>query len=478
MSLRTPAALSVLALALGAAALAAPALATGHSVTAGPGTSFSPKNLTITAGDTVTWTNVGGTHNVAADDGSFRCANGCDGMGGNGNPATGWSFTLTFNSAGSIPYHCEVHGGSGMTGTITVEAGQSNPGQIKFNASSYSVGEGGGSKTITVQRVNGDDGAVSVHFATSNGSATAGSDYTANSGTLNWADHDSADKTFSVAILQDAAAEGSETVNLTLSAPTGGATLTSPSAAPLTITDDDQGTSQPGTLRFTASAVSIDEDEHMVTLEVERVGGADGAVSAAFATAAGSATADADYETTNGTVSFGDGDAAAKQVQVHVLDDATSEDDETFTVGLSSPTGGAAIGTPSSATVTIEDDDIDTSPCVADATTLCLNENGRFRVRMRWSDFQGGTFDANAVPNTRDSGFFYFLDPNNLEVLVKVLNACVPFEHYWFFGAAASNVGFEITVTDTVGATQQSYYNDLGVFSPAIGDTTSFATCP
>lgn len=85
---------------------------------------FTPSDLTILVGDSVTWTNEEGFHNVVADDGSFRCANGCDSTGGNGDPASSsWSFTLTFNDPETIAYFCEVHGdvgGSGMSGTIEV----------------------------------------------------------------------------------------------------------------------------------------------------------------------------------------------------------------------------------------------------------------------------------------------------------------------------------------------------------------------
>jgi plastocyanin len=104
-----------------------PALAPGatHEVQVGPGLSFNPKNLNIQVGDTVRWTNAGGFHNVVASGpGGFRCANGCDDTGGNGNPsAASWSFQRTFTQAGAIHYSCEVHSGSGMTGDITVAAG-------------------------------------------------------------------------------------------------------------------------------------------------------------------------------------------------------------------------------------------------------------------------------------------------------------------------------------------------------------------
>lgn len=88
---------------------------------------FSPQFLTIQAGDTVTFLNLGGYHNVVADDGSFRCAHGCDGdgEGGNGNPTSDlWFATVVFPTPGTVGYFCEPHGspGSGMFGTIIVQA--------------------------------------------------------------------------------------------------------------------------------------------------------------------------------------------------------------------------------------------------------------------------------------------------------------------------------------------------------------------
>jgi len=84
---------------------------------------FSPTTLTITAGDRVTFVNQGGFHNVAADDGSFRCAKSCSGSGGDPDSVL-WSSTVTLASPGTFGYHCEVHGaaGQGMFGTITVLA--------------------------------------------------------------------------------------------------------------------------------------------------------------------------------------------------------------------------------------------------------------------------------------------------------------------------------------------------------------------
>jgi plastocyanin len=93
----------------------------------GTGLAFSPQSITIDPGDTVTFINKGGYHNAVADDGSFRCARGCDGdgQGGNGNASNfNWIASRTFTAPGRIGYYCEPHGspGQGMYGTITVRA--------------------------------------------------------------------------------------------------------------------------------------------------------------------------------------------------------------------------------------------------------------------------------------------------------------------------------------------------------------------
>ena len=78
---------------------------------------FSPDTLTIAAGDTVTWTLVGGFHSVVADDGSFN----------SGQPGTGFPFSHTFAAPGTYRYYCAVHGGPngvGMSGVITVTSPQ------------------------------------------------------------------------------------------------------------------------------------------------------------------------------------------------------------------------------------------------------------------------------------------------------------------------------------------------------------------
>ena len=109
---------------LTAAFIMLPAVSAEVEVTANPDYTFSPKLVTVQPGDTVHFTNLGGYHNVEADDKSFRCAESCDDQGGNGDPSsTHWSFTRAFDKPGEIRYYCDVHGapgGLGMSGMIIV----------------------------------------------------------------------------------------------------------------------------------------------------------------------------------------------------------------------------------------------------------------------------------------------------------------------------------------------------------------------
>ncbi|MEN8216812.1 MAG: leucine-rich repeat domain-containing protein [Pseudomonadota bacterium] len=106
------------------------------------------------------------------------------------------------------------------------------PNRLQFTSATYSAIENAGQTIITVTRAEGSNGAISVDYATSD-------DYTATSGTLNWADDDTADKTFIININDDSLVEGDETVTLSLNNATGGAELGTPYSAILTITDND-----------------------------------------------------------------------------------------------------------------------------------------------------------------------------------------------------------------------------------------------
>jgi hypothetical protein len=219
-----------------------------------------------------------------------------------------------------------------------------------LDASTYSTGEADGTTTVTVTRSGAPTPSVSVDYATSDGTATAGSDYTSASGTLNFACGEM-EKTFTVPVADDSLYEPNETVELALSAPTGGAVLGSPAAATLTITDDDP---EPE-VRFDSATYSADEGvgEAMVTVELSGESSLPSAVD--YATSDGTATAGGDYTAASGTMSFAVGETS-KTFAVPIIEDGVVEGDETVVLTLSSPMD-ARLGVPSTATLTINDDD-------------------------------------------------------------------------------------------------------------------------
>ena len=115
--------------------------------------------------------------------------------------------------------------------------------------------------------------------------------------------------------------------------------------------------------------------------------------------------------------------------------------------------------------------------CTPDATTACLN-HGRFRVRLSWQDHLGNQGEGRVLPvSSSDSAVFWMFDPDNLESLVKVLDGCAVNNHYWLFSAAATDIAYTLTVTDTALGVSEEYLNNLGDAAPAIIDTGAFATC-
>lgn len=233
-------------------------------------------------------------------------------------------------------------------------------GALQLASAAASVSEGGAGVTLTVIRTGGSYGAASVGYSTANGTATAGSDYTARSGTLAWVDGDATSKVISIPINDDAAYEGNETFTFSLSSPSG-ATLGTPVAATITILDNENP--PPGTLQLSPANYTVAENSSLVTVTVSRTNGSAGAASVRYATSNGSASAGSDYAAASGTLTWADGDAADKTFSVSITDDNAMEASETINLTLSEAAG-AALGTPSTGTVTITDNDTASVPNV------------------------------------------------------------------------------------------------------------------
>jgi hypothetical protein len=126
------------------------------------------------------------------------------------------------------------------------------------------------------------------------------------------------------------------------------------------------------------------------------------------------------------------------------------------------------------------------SPCVADATTLCIDGepgDGRFEVRLHYESVLGGGVegDAGAIPldavGVTRGGLLYYSNPENPELLIKILDGCRRNGHFWLFYSATTTLGFDLVVTDTfAGRTLQFTNPDQNEAIP-VADTKAFDTC-
>jgi len=145
---------------------------------------------------------------------------------GNGGPDNAFGYGL-IDLAAAYDWLLNNSGGPG-----------GNPGELQLSASSYSVAEDVANLSVTVTRTNGSEGDVSIDYATSDGSASAGQDYTASAGTLTLLDGETS-RSFTIDILEDAEYEGDESFGVSLANATGGALIGNPNSATATISDND-----------------------------------------------------------------------------------------------------------------------------------------------------------------------------------------------------------------------------------------------
>jgi hypothetical protein len=121
---------------------------------------------------------------------------------------------------------------------------------------------------------------------------------------------------------------------------------------------------------------------------------------------------------------------------------------------------------------------VEDATCVATPTALCLN-HGRFLVTAEWSTRHFADGHGSAAPLTDDSGYITFFEGENVELVVKLLDACPTlFHNFWFFAAGLTDVATTIRVHDTRSGEVRTYATPLEQPFEPIQDTSAFFTCP
>jgi len=255
-------------------------------------------------------------------------------------------------------------------------------GSIRLTSSIVEVDENAGAVEVVVERINGNDGLVTVDYVTVAGSAT-NNDFTAviEPRVIRWADGEDGPRVIRININNDNEQESTEAFTVELSNSLGGATLglasttvsindTTPAPAPEPepepepepapepepvpepAPEPEPPVAVPGLLSLFSSNSVVGEGDS-IELVVERTGGTDGIVSLDYNTVAGSADT-SDFTATNGTLIWLDGDGTSRTITIDTIADSELESDEELTVVFSNATGGVTVAT-TTATVTIAD---------------------------------------------------------------------------------------------------------------------------
>ena len=245
---------------------------------------------------------------------------------------------------------------SPSSAVLTIGSVLNGPGFLIFSQTNYSVSEGGSDAVITVLRTNGNANTVTVQLTTSDGTAVAGLNYSNASTVLTFLAGQTV-ATDNIPIIQLTNAVPNATVNLTLSNPTGGAVLSSPTNAVLTIVNDIAD------FTFASASYFVSEAAGSVTLTILRGGPTNAAATVNFTTYSpanaaesnGFAVPNRDYVPISGALTFPPG-VTLETIPVTILKGTNVNPVVSFQVLLQNPSTGTQIGVPGTATVGIISD--------------------------------------------------------------------------------------------------------------------------
>jgi len=266
-----------------------------------------------------------------------------------------------------------VTGGASLglsNAVVTIVDNDSPNGRVNFSSPTYTTNENGTAATITVNRSGGSQGTLAVNFATSDGTAVSGTDYTGVTNVLSWNPGDISPTNVIILLNDDQLVNGPRTVNLRLRSPTvngvtNNSVLGSVSNAVLTIQDNDAF----GTVAFTRSVYNVNENGGPAIVTVQRTAGIAQSVTVNFFAGGGNASPGFDYTPTNGVLAFAPGDIS-KSFAVPIINNQFLDGNRFIGLILSNASPAASLGFPQVGQITIVDDESFNEPAGSPDTAL------------------------------------------------------------------------------------------------------------
>lgn len=263
---------------------------------------------------------------------------------------------------------------SSSTSRATASTMSKNPsGIIRFTSYAYNAPETQGKVQIAIVRVGGTTGTVSVDYKTLDGTAVTGTDYDPIQGSVTFTGKETSKK-IDIVVKNNVLAQGHKSFSLVLSNITGGALLdVKGSKASVTIVDLQTSADAVSVATTTTASSSVSsnpsgvfavnaptymaaENGATLNITIQRIGGSNGTATVNYGTTNGSATAGSAFQATSGTLTFSSGETS-KTVPITIIDNTSIDGNRNFGLAITSPTGGALLGSTTTAIVTIFDNE-------------------------------------------------------------------------------------------------------------------------